>query len=155
MHCIENWGWSLVTMLGAETCQIFAQMQRYFAVCRVGISLRMSRFVFDELLCLSLLFIVCVFSLLEVQVAELWATPNWWKNLIVTNINLSKIWHSHINVGIKLNLHQGFPELTSKQFYYVKAQSVLSPADFELTRGMNLQAWHLHAGCCVLFWRVS
>ena len=58
-------------MLGAETCQIFAQMQRYFAVCRVGISLRMSRFVFDELLCLSLLFIVCVFSLLEVQVAEL------------------------------------------------------------------------------------
>ena len=32
----------------------------------------------------------------------------------------------------------------------MKVQSVLSKANFELTRGMNLQAWHLHAGCPVL-----
>ena len=44
----------------------------------------------------------------------------------------------------ELNLHQGFSELTSKKFYYVKVQSIQSQANFELTRGMNLQAWLLH-----------
>ena len=50
----------------------------------------------------------------------------------------------------ELNLHQGFSELTSNYFYCVKVQSIPSPADFELTRGMNLQAWHLQVGCCVI-----
>ena len=50
-------------------------------------------------------------------------------------------WRS--NLGIKLNLHQCFSELTCKQFYYVKGQSVPSQANFELTRGINLHSWHL------------
>ena len=57
-------------------------------------------------------------------------------------------WLLHLDFDIKLSLHQGYPELTSKQIYFVKVQYIPSPAYFELTRGMNLQAWHLHAGCC-------
>ena len=38
----------------------------------------------------------------------------------------------------KIELTSGISDLTSKKFYYVKVQSVLSKANFELTRGMNL-----------------
>ena len=63
---------------------------------------------------------------------------------------MNKTWLLHLNFDFKLNIHQGCPEITSNQIYYVKVQSIPSPADFELTRGMNLQAWHLQVGCCVL-----
>ena len=54
-----------------------------------------------------------------------------------------------LNFDKQLNLHQGFSELTSKQFYYVKVQFVRDQANFEHTRGLNLQPWHLQQGSCV------
>ena len=46
----------------------------------------------------------------------------------------------------KFDLTSGLFDLTSKQFYYVKVQFIPSQANFDLTRGMTLQAWSLQEG---------
>ena len=46
----------------------------------------------------------------------------------------------------KFDLTSGLSDLTSKQFYYVKVQSIPSQANFVLTRGMSLQPWSLQGG---------
>ena len=58
-------------------------------------------------------------------------------------------WSKQVLASLKLNFHQGYPKLIYGHFYCVKVQSIPSMADFELAIGMNLHAWHLHAGCCV------
>ena len=50
----------------------------------------------------------------------------------------------------KFDLTSGLSDLTSKQFYYVKVQSIPSQANFVLTRGMSLQPWSLQGGIPVM-----
>ena len=50
----------------------------------------------------------------------------------------------------KFVLTSGLSDLTSKQFYYVKAQSIPSQVNFVVTRGMSLQPWSLQEGIPVL-----
>ena len=50
----------------------------------------------------------------------------------------------------KFYLTSGLFDLTSKQFYYVKIQSIPSQANFDLTRGVSLQVWSLQVGSGVL-----
>ena len=57
--------------------------------------------------------------------------------------------HERSQFTAKFDLTSGLFDLTSKQFYYVKIQSIPFQVHFDLTRGMSLQAWSLHVcfGC--------
>ena len=63
--------------------------------------------------------------------------------------------HERSQFTAKFDLTSGLFDLTSKQFYYVKIQSIPSQANFDLTRGMTLQAWSLQEGSGVLFGIIS
>ena len=54
--------------------------------------------------------------------------------------------HERSQFMAKFDLTSGLFDLTSKQFYYVKIQSIPSQANFDLTRGMSSQAWSLQLG---------
>ena len=54
--------------------------------------------------------------------------------------------HERSQFTAKFDLTSGLFDLTSKQFYYVKIQSIPSQVNFDLTRGMSLQAWSLQEG---------